>query len=409
MTREESERKNLVYGTATALVVGFGLFINEYVVAFAFSPDATLSTATKWQVRGLMAGLIAGGVVLYRCRDRLDRFAMRALKLHPNGSALVMGSVAALLGVILIETTFYSLDTIRSRRSGWVAQAPELLPGTNNARASLSVRGQTVYDVTYTIDEQYARRTADVATTEAEHDLFFFGGSFVFGEGVEDDETLPSVVARLAPDWRVTNFGFPGHGPSQMLKRLESDAPLRDSVRDDVTLVYVFIPGHVRRVIGSMRVATSWGRNFPSYALDADAEPRLSGTFSDSRPILSRAYALFSRERILKYYGVDIPLRIRAQHLQLTARVIAAARDRLLERYGSDEFYVVLYPSNPRDEFSAKDFIPSLDVADLSYFDYTDLFDDDGAYRLPHDDHPTPLAHEKVGTRLARDLGLGTL
>ena len=263
-----------------------------------------------------------------------------------------------------------------------------------------------MYDVTYAIDDRYARRTTDFASAEAEHDLFFFGGSFVFGEGVEDDETLPSIVAGLAPDWRVTNFGFPGHGPSQMLKRLESDAPLRDSVHDDITLVYVFLPGHVRRVIGSMRVATTWGRNFPSYALDADGELRLAGAFSDSRRVLSISYTLLSKERILKYYGVDIPPRIRTEHLQLTARVIAAARDRLLTRHGSDEFYVVLYPSNPRDEFSAKEFIPYLDTADVSYFDYTELFDDDEADWLPHDKHPTPQAHEKVGARLVRDLGL---
>ena len=73
---------------------------------------------------------------------------------------------------------------------------------------------------------------------------------------------------------------------------------------------------------------------------------------------------------------------------------------------GSDDFYVVLYPSNPRDEFSAKELIPYLDAVDVSYFDYTELFDDGEAYWLPHDGHPTPLAHENVGTRLVRDLGL---
>ena len=156
-----------------------------------------------------------------------------------------------------------------------------------------------------------------------------------------------------------------------------------------------------------MRVATSWGRNFPSYALNPDGEARFSGTFSEAHPVLSKSYSLLSRERILKYYGVDIPLRIRAEHLQLTARVIATARDRFFARFESDEFYVVLYPSNPRDEFSAKEIIPYLDTADVSYFDYTELFDDGEAYWLPHDNHPTPLAHEKVGTRLVRDLGLG--
>lgn len=191
-----------------------------------------------------------------------------------------------------------------------------------------------------------------------------------------------------------------------MLQRLEGDAPLQDDAGIDAMLVYVFIPGHVRRVIGSMRIATSWGRGFPSYALNAEDELFRLGNFSDSRPFVSKAYAFLSQERILSYYNVDLPLHIGPKHLDLTARVIAESHERFLARFGSDEFYVVLYPSNPRDEFSAQELIPYLDAVDVSYFDYTDLFDDGEGYWLPHDEHPTALAHEAIGARLVRDLGL---
>lgn len=406
MTAGETQRKGLWFGALAVLVICCGLLLNEYFIAFAFSPDGELSASTIWQLRGLMGGLVAAGILLVLSRDRLETRALDVVRRHPNTSALVLGLSVSAGCIVLIEAVYHSLGTIRARRSEQVTQAPVLLPGTAT-KASLTVRGEIVYDVAYNIDEHYARKTSSSArTAPATKDLYFFGGSFVFGEGVEDDETLPSIVARAAPDWRVTNFGFPGHGPAQMLQRLESDAPLQDVAGADAMLVYVFIPGHVRRVIGSMRVATSWGRDFPRYALNAEDELVRLGNFSDSRPFISKAYAFLSRERILSYYNVDFPSRIGPKHLSLTTRVIADSRERFLARFGSDEFYVVLYPSNPRDEFPAQDLIPYLDAVDVSYFDYTDLFDDGEGYWLPHDEHPTALAHEALGARLVRDLGL---
>ena len=51
----------------------------------------------------------------------------------------------------------------------------------------------------------------------------FFGGSFTFGTGVEDDEALPYVAGILSEGkYRVYNFGYRGYGPHQMLAALES-------------------------------------------------------------------------------------------------------------------------------------------------------------------------------------------
>lgn len=214
MTAGETQRKGLLFGALAVLVICCGLLVNEYFIAFAFSSDGRLSASTKWLVRGLMGGLVAAGILLVLYRDRLETRALDVVRRHPNASTLVLGLALSVTAFVLIETVYHSLGTVRARRSERVTQAPALLPGTV-AKASLTVRGETVYDVTYNIDERYGRKTSSsVRTVSAQKDLYFFGGSFVFGEGVEDDETLPSIVARAAPDWRVTNFGFPGHGPA---------------------------------------------------------------------------------------------------------------------------------------------------------------------------------------------------
>jgi hypothetical protein len=81
-------------------------------------------------------------------------------------------------------------------------------------------RGRLIYDVDYTIDDHLLRRTLSGSGGPS---VAFFGDSFVFGEGLADSETLPQAYADLTGrKARVFNFGFPGYGPQQMLRALET-------------------------------------------------------------------------------------------------------------------------------------------------------------------------------------------
>ncbi len=52
--------------------------------------------------------------------------------------------------------------------------------------------------------------------------VLFFGGSFTFGEGLNDNETMPySVGIKMKGKYQVYNFGFHGYGPHQMLSAIE--------------------------------------------------------------------------------------------------------------------------------------------------------------------------------------------
>jgi len=57
-----------------------------------------------------------------------------------------------------------------------------------------------------------------------------FGGSWVFGEGLNDNETLPYYLQQIFPDYKVTNFGFHGWGPHNALYLLENNYAEFDSI-----------------------------------------------------------------------------------------------------------------------------------------------------------------------------------
>ena len=51
--------------------------------------------------------------------------------------------------------------------------------------------------------------------------VIFTGCSFVFGEGVNDNQTLPYLYGKQNPAVRCYNYGFPGYGTQQMLAVLQ--------------------------------------------------------------------------------------------------------------------------------------------------------------------------------------------
>lgn len=92
--------------------------------------------------------------------------------------------------------------------------------GSYSARKIDPKSGALVYDTTYTIDQSRLRKTL---SAEAGPTVAFFGDSFTFGEGLPDSETLPQIFSDLEQrKLRVLNFGFPGYGPQQTLRALET-------------------------------------------------------------------------------------------------------------------------------------------------------------------------------------------
>jgi hypothetical protein len=102
--------------------------------------------------------------------------------------------------------------------------------GPGRYRVRQTINGRVIYNAVYTIDADLLRK---VASGSAGKGVAFFGDSFVFGEGIQDSDTLPQQFADLegrAPP--VYNLGYSAYSPAQALAELQAglyDRQLRNS------------------------------------------------------------------------------------------------------------------------------------------------------------------------------------
>jgi hypothetical protein len=114
------------------------------------------------------------------------------------------------------------------------------------------------------------------------------GDSCTFGEGVDDDQTLPRYLERFLSGSEVLNFGVHGHGLGEMVLRLERE-------------VFAFNPDHILLVL----------------TVPPDLERTVLTTYDHPKP----AFAIENGALVLKNVPVPVALR---QRLLLRHSYVAA-------------------------------------------------------------------------------------
>lgn len=86
------------------------------------------------------------------------------------------------------------------------------------------------------------RRTIPATQPDSTAEVWFFGGSTMYGSGQADDATIPSVLARtLASDGQpinATNFGHPAYAQWQQVQLLEAELTAGDRPLPSVVVFY---------------------------------------------------------------------------------------------------------------------------------------------------------------------------
>jgi len=401
-------------GVLGLLLIATGILLNEWLLTAIFSPDGQLDPRNVVIIWVFDISLVSIGLVLVISRSFTTLFnffvglGITALLFYGaerlfyrlNRPEPTVGNAAPAPPQVHYEGD-YTVDFFR----------PDDLLGYTvkpDARmTSIKKSDDTViYDVVYSIDK-YHRRVTPVEGPEQRHKfLLFFGDSFTFGEGVQDDETLPYYVAQSAPEYQPYNYGLSGYGPQEMLAKLQSDDLAHEVTETEGIAIYTFIDAHVERAIGSMYIYNAWGNRMPYYTIDWQGNLVRRGNFTTGRPLLSILYLALGQSEIAKYYHVNIPPRLTDRHYAFTARVIAEARDTFRAKFNSDEFYVVIYP----DEGDyAEDIIPHFEQLGLKYLNYDErikLSSEEGL-SIAGDGHPTGKAHQMVAKWIVEDLGIG--
>lgn len=148
---------------------------------------------------------------------------------------------------------------------------------------------ELVYRQTYHFDSTAARVTPPAP--DATDTYLFIGDSFIFGQGLRDDETMPSHFTKQnAPAARSVNLGVPGYGPNHLVRAFEAGLLDRYTDRKVKAVVTWIIPAHLQRVTGD----GSWLGSSPRYVLE-NGVLRYTGSFNEHRwsdPIAGLRYLL---------------------------------------------------------------------------------------------------------------------
>lgn len=397
------------------ILIGAGLVFNEWLLRVLFSVDGVLEPRSVVIIWAFDLTMLLIGLVLALSRSFARLFD------------LFVGLGITALMIFGAEKLFYRLNHPQPPPGAILAPPapnvhyegsytqdffrPDDLLGYRprpEARVTSIKKSDndSIYEVIYSIDE-YQRRVTPVENRNRRTKfLLFFGDSFVFGEGVNDDETFPFYVSQLATGYQPYNYGLSGYGPQQMLAKLQSDELPAEVLEKEGIAIYTFIDAHVERAIGSMYVYNAWGDKMPYYATGRRGKLVRKGNFTTGRPLLSALYGWLEKSEIADYYDVNIPGELKDRHYAFAVRIIAAARDAFRAKFHSDQFYVVIYPDEG-DYFEEME--PHFIQAGLKILNYDEALKLDPAQGLAiaGDGHPTAKAHQIVARMIVADLALG--
>ncbi|MGE5368325.1 MAG: SGNH/GDSL hydrolase family protein [Chloroflexota bacterium] len=180
--------------------------------------------------------------------------------------ALVCASLAlGLVGIEVVLWRFNNSPTTFREKGMWGIKGElglsPIRPGLIHEK-KVAANGDVIFDVTYTIENDLSRK---VTSPQSAPLVAFFGDSFTYGAGVNDNDTLPQIFAEVTNGaYHVVNLGVSGYGPQQMLRALETD--LYPVLKENPRLfVILSAPWHAFRT--SCKADNAWFG--PSYELES--------------------------------------------------------------------------------------------------------------------------------------------
>ncbi|MFI5002935.1 MAG: hypothetical protein ACHQK9_23865 [Reyranellales bacterium] len=273
---------------------------------------------------------------------------------------------------------------------GWGPIRPGVIHNTKLDTAT----GRVIWDRDYTIDAHLRRQVVSPLDGPA---VVFTGGSDTFGTGLPDAETLPQIFADLTDRrMRVVNLGFPGYGPQQTLRGLETGL-FDDALKDGRLLVIETTPWQVSRTSCTLDYMGA----APHYEVE-NGQPTFLGPCKDSWSLAWRAFSAISS--IPHFFVIRAEQQPRPEAIDLYLAIILRSAAIAREKFGVPT--VVLY--QPGEDFlkptgySDVQLAQRLRVAGLGVVDGrlnpADFPGQD--LEIPGEGHPTGVTNRAWATRL---------
>ena len=227
------------------------------------------------------------------------------------------------------------------------------------------------------------------------HKVAFFGDSFMFGHGVENDQTLPYYFVREARG-TVEGFNFAGEGwgPHQMLREIENGFVQGVAGTPDLA-IYEAIPDHLRRVAGR----APW-EDGPKYVLCRENAACYAGPFHSDNYTMCRR--LLDKSWTVRFIDNRFARLSRLSDLPLFLAVLKRTRS-LLAKNGT-RFVVVVWDQNEL----ARAMMNSLRANQFDVIALSSIFPGRDLTKPPItqlDRHPSPATNKAIAKYLWEQVG----
>ena len=211
-------------------------------------------------------------------------------------------------------------------------------------RSSERTANQIIWDKTYTIDENSLRVTpqSDVSTRTGSVSLW--GDSFIFGIGLNDDETLAYFLSQRILGRRILNFGVGASATNMMLARLKEGDWVKLLGEGPATMLHIPLQADIGRING-FYTEIAWMGITPYFVVGPEGAVR-AGTMNEYFSWRVRAYNLI-RRYFPGFHG-NWPLSYSATHLRYQCALIAASASEFKSRAPENSrFILVNHPLLP--------------------------------------------------------------
>jgi hypothetical protein len=266
---------------------------------------------------------------------------------------------------------------------------------------------ELVYRQTYHFDSAAARVTPPAP--DATDTYLFIGDSFIFGQGLSDDETMPSQFAKQnAPAARGVNLGVPGYGPNHLVRAFEAGLLDRYTDRKVKAVVTWIIPAHLQRVTGD----GSWLGSSPRYVLE-NGKLRYTGTFNEHRwrdPIAGLHYLLGQQFAFIDAIGQR---QRQEEQIELFLAMMAKLQAEAREKFGAPLVIVYSWPdeqtrhrhgdSKVEQPLLVETLVRLRKLGAPMFSESSATFGQDvGKLMIPHDGHPSAFTSELIAAALKK-------
>jgi hypothetical protein len=226
-----------------AALRGVGATDIAVVVGDHFAHANVTSALNWWRAAGLLRGADiyvspSTRPAELECFNTIDQrqwlaagaaaLVMVALALMYPGATLLAAAVAAGLELAARRARPRHSDERSACRAAWPILVDDPRLGwrlrSANITAWVAATDAPPRTIRVTLDADGHRRTgAAVRQRENRPTIAFYGGSYVFGDSLSDEETIPWHVATLMERYQVHNRGVPGYSALQAVTRLLDD------------------------------------------------------------------------------------------------------------------------------------------------------------------------------------------